>query len=277
MCRMLALIWESREGLEIVKKLMELLVKSSLDDPLLKDLHPDRRHCHGYGYFTFYLESNTWNMLWGKGDSADVLGLDEKSCIENLERLNQLVKHLNNILSNSQKGLILLHSRRAGKEPRGLAQAHPFIYIISSRNYQRIIALIGNGSVSKDSLALYLGLDPTSYSDTNILTTWIGRQLGYGRSLTEVISELKKLIPKALNIAVSDVRYGVKDINVMLHVYSYIIEGLDEKVYEYYKPVIVDLEHVKGFVSSSIDLLAKREGLDLKGYVVIDELKTFSL
>ena len=279
MCRMIGAIWTTSSGAEFVARLVRLVYEAASSDPLLASIAGDSRHCHGYGYMVIYSSGHGFRAVVEKYDAADELGIGEESCKANLEALEEASHRLAEIVESSLKGIVLFHARRAGRrEPRGTMHTHPFIHGLGARHGYRTIALIHNGSVDKEQLAMMMGVDPEAYTDSHVLTLWLSRQLGYGRVIEEVLKEAQRFTRTALDIVVADVVSAQKP-KMLLYAYSHLAKGLDTNRLVYYKPVFFKTSDSQGYVSSTIKMLAEKQGLSLgetveePGYILKAELK----
>ena len=270
MCRMLGAVWSGVEGSKVVAELVGLLYEAARNDPFLEAIAGDARHCHGYGYLLAYTDGRGWRILWERYDAADELGPGEESCVANLEALRWASERLAELIRGTARGMIMLHARRAGrKEPRGSLHTHPYLHGIPGRNGYRTIALMHNGSVHKDELALLLGVDPAAYTDSHLLAVWLARQLGTGMTVEEAVREAEKYTRSALDIVIADIAPGP---SIDLYIYSHLPEGLDPNRVEYYKPVVFTASEAKGYMSSTLKLLAEKKGLKLETDETTDKL-----
>ncbi|ABM80604.1 hypothetical protein [Hyperthermus butylicus] len=267
---MLGAAWFGAEGSRLAARLAGLLYEAARSDPLLEAITGDARHCHGYGYLLVYSDGRGWRILWERYDAADELGPGEESCRANLDALGWAAERLASLVEGTARGVLMLHARRASRgEPRGSLHAHPYLHGIPGRNGYRMLALMHNGSVHKDGLALLLGVDPAAYTDTHLLAVWLARQLGTGRTMEEAVREAEKYTKTALDIVLADIAPGP---SISLYIYSHLPEGLDANRLEYYKPVVFTAGEAKGYMSSTLKLLAEKRGLKLETDETIGKL-----
>ncbi len=277
MCRMIGVVWSSSEGSMIVASLSRLVYEAARNDPLLESIAGDPRHCHGYGFFLVYGSGRGYRMVYERYDAADELGVGEDSCRENLKALEEASERVARLVEGSERGLLLFHARRAGRsEPRGSMHAHPFIHTITSREGPRVIALIHNGGVHKDTLASILDVDPAEYTDSHLLAVWLARQLSDGKTPSEVFSEARKFTRSALDVVVADVAHLGGKLRARGYAYSHLPGDIDEKRVEYYKPVFYSTPSSNGYISSTVLMLARERGIRL-GSIRHDQDRVFML
>lgn len=261
MCRMIGAVWSSLRGARRVSRLVRLLYEASSNDRLLRRIAGDGRHCHGYGYLLLTSSGRGWRLSWDKFDAADELGVGEESCAENLKALGRATQAVAGDIESSSRGLILFHARRAGRgEPRGALHAHPYI-VPATRAGHAVLALIHNGGLEKTFLAKSLGVDPSNYTDSNILALWIASNLRSEGDLERLLRKAEKHTKSALDVVVALVKWG-RRLEASMHIYSYIASRGPERL-EYYKPVLFEVEGAKGYVSSTIAEIAAERGLRL--------------
>ncbi len=264
MCRMIAVLWTSPRGASLTARLVELLAEAASNDPLLERIAGDPRHCHGYGYFTVLDPGGQTILRWERSDAADYLGVGEESCRMNLEALRSAASNLASLIERTRKGILILHARRASRgEPRGTLHAHPYIHGVAARAGYKIYALAHNGGVDKQRLSMLVGVDPTSYTDTHVFMTWLVRRLSYGVKLEEALEEAKQYVRTALDIVLAEAAPKPNGLEVRLHLYGYIVKDLDEERREYYRPLFFDAGDAKGYISSTVKMLADQKGIGL--------------
>jgi glutamine amidotransferase len=274
---MIGAVWSSSEGSVLVASLTKLVYEAARNDPLLGRIARDTRHCHGFGFLLLYSNGRGYRLVYEKYDAADELGEGEESCRENLQALMYAVEEVAELIEGSEHGLLLFHARRASRgEPRGAMYAHPYTYTIASRQGPRLIALIHNGSVYKDAIASILGVDPAYYTDSQALTVWLARQLASGRTPGEALAEARKFTRSALDVVVADIAPSSSGLRARAYAYSYLPSSLDEKRVEYYKPVFYTAPGSRGYISSTILMLAKERDINL-GKIQHEQDKVFTL
>ena len=263
---MLGAVWTTIEGSSMVSSLIRILYRASSNDPLLRAIAGDGRHCHGFGYVLAFSEGRGWRLSWERYDSADDLGVGEESCQENLRALEYATENLANKVRDTKTGIIVLHARRAGrKEPRGSLHAHPFIEsIYYKKEGYRLIALAHNGSVDKPLLASRLNIENYEvYTDSHILTLWLAQELRHKRDgIKELLDSVQNATKTALDLLIADVCFE-KTKNFTLHIYSFLSRTLNRQRVEYYKPVIFKGTGIQGYMSSTMLEYAEREALKL--------------
>ncbi len=174
MCRVLFLAMNYNKNLEeLLKKLLASFVSASTHDPYLEKLTNGERFCHGDGWgLAAILKVEKNNIV------RNIVVYERFSELITIEKLYQYIDKILYILRKSDSGNIymILHSRATGYgEPIGLEWTHPFReYIL---NGMGCIWLAHNGVIDKTSIARDLGLSPWIYSDTQLLTKFIAREL----------------------------------------------------------------------------------------------------
>lgn len=92
---------------------------------------------------------------------------------------------------------VLAHARAASPgEPVGPAHSHPYMAHLDDG---RIIFVAHNGSVDKKALAAELGIDPTGYTDSFVLTLFLAKNWG---NPDKAVENAMRYVKTALNLAV---------------------------------------------------------------------------
>ncbi len=265
MCRMLAMVARGDAVKNIVPELIDAFYRASRDDPYLASITGgDGRHCHGYGFVLAARTSGGWMLSYERFDAANDLGVGEESCRVNLEELGKACSRIKRVVSSADQVVLVLHSRRAGRqEPRGVQHAHPYHYCMGLRGGAVDIFLAHNGSVDKESLARIVGLDPSSYTDSNILLLWMASQIRYGVSFKEAIISAKSYTKpgRGLDLAILTISPGL---GLDLYLVGYVAPEPDDKRRRYYETFIVRSDDIIAMVSSTIKDYASSLGLDFK-------------
>jgi glutamine amidotransferase len=263
---MIALAWRGREGARVASRLVALLYRAAERDPLLERIAGTPHHCDGYGYMLAARRpGGGWLVEWSRYDAADTLGVTDEACRENLEALKAATSMLSERIEGLEEGFLLLHARKASRgEPRGSLYAHPYLHTVAGRSGQTMLALVHNGGVDKASLASWMGVDESAYTDSQLLTVWIARQVASGATVEEALRAAESYIKpgSALDVAILLVNPGQGLIE--LHIYSKIHSEADEARREYYKPIFFRGEGVQGYMSSTVKMYADTEGLNLE-------------
>jgi len=264
LCRILIARAFSPSGIELLKELVDLHLKASMNDHLLASLTGgDGRHCHGYGYLLLVDYGNGWITHYTRFDSADYINDHERACEANLTQMESESKRLRRMLEGARRAILLLHSRRASRGmPRGTLNAHPFTVNIARPTGYGELFLIHNGSVHSRPIADDLGLDPDSYTDSHLLTLWIATSMKKGLTLSESLQKATRFTKRAF--IVGAVYIGSTGVDVVAA--SYLPPDLDEKRIAYYKPYLVDVDGIKAVVSPTIIDIAGEEGISIESH-----------
>jgi hypothetical protein len=271
-----------RRALGVAGTLIDSLVEASADDPYLRKLIGDGRHCHGFGYVLAGRRGGAWELTSRRFDAFGEQLVEEEVCERNLEELRRAAKSLKDALGEYEEVALAFHTPRTMSEPRGTLNAHPFraelLLSVDGRRELFELYLSHNGGVKKLELAETLGLlGAELMTDSHVLTHYLARSL-HGSHLEAVASRLAGLV--------SDIRKLVLyslDLNLLLFsrltgpvlaAVGY-VTSKDEDRIRYYEPVLVRGEGIAGYVSSTIrDLIVERElGLEVRssreGFVAV--------
>ncbi|MEM0382451.1 MAG: hypothetical protein QXW50_01700 [Nitrososphaerota archaeon] len=255
------------EASEQAREVLWLLAEASRDDPYLREIAGDGRHCHGYGYVAALRRGGLWRVIYERFDAEPFLS-GEEACEANLEALGDSVERLTRVIeAGVEEAAIILHARRTRGEPRGGVAAHPFreelLITTDSGPELAELYLSHNGGVLKERLAAELGLsDYKLYTDSHIYLKYLVRRLegvGYEeapRAMARVFSESKPFVKSALDLCIllnSPTR------GPTLAAASYVAEKKDMVRWRYYEPVLIESRGITGYVSSTIrDLMKSR-------------------
>ncbi len=95
------------------------------------------------------------------------------------------------------RDVVLAHARAASPgEPRGPEHSHPYMAYLGDG---RIIFVAHNGSVDKHALSAKVGLNPSYFTDSFVLTQFLAR---YWDDPRRAVEEATYYVKTALNIAV---------------------------------------------------------------------------
>jgi glutamine amidotransferase len=259
-----------RRTLGVVGTLIDALVEASADDPYLRRLISDGRHCHGFGYVLAGRRGGAWELTSRRFDAfGEQPG--EEVCERNLKELGRAAKTLRDALEEYEEVALAFHTRRTMSEPRGTLNAHPFraelLLSVDGRPELFELYLSHNGGVKKLALAEMLGLPGAELmTDSHVLTHYLARSL-HGSDVRAAASRLASLVSGIRKYVLSSL-----DLNLLLFsrltgpvlaAVGY-VTSKDEDRIRYYEPVLVRGDGIAGYVSSTIrDLIAER-GLDLE-------------
>jgi glutamine amidotransferase len=271
-----------RRALGVAKTLIDSLVEASADDPYLRKLIGDGRHCHGFGYVLAGRRGGAWELTSRRFDAFGEQLVEEEVCERNLEELRRAAKSLKDALGEYEEVALAFHTRRTISEPRGTSNAHPFraelLLSVDGRPELFELYLSHNGGVKKLELAETLGLPGAELmTDSHVLTHYLARSL-HGSHIEVVASRLAGLVSDIRKLVLSSL-----DLNLLLFsrltgpvlVAVGYVTAKDEDRIRYYEPVLVRGEGIAGYVSSTIrDLILEREvGLEVRssreGFVAV--------
>ena len=241
---------QRRELLETTKRLLEAIIEASRYDPYLERLGAENpSHCDGVGYTLLLLEE-------GERKQLHYFRADRIDCKENLQEAEKNAKRVVRIIEDSKwtSFILLFHTRKASrKEPRGEKHAHPYYASISARHGARQYFFAHNGSIHKDSLARIIGVNPASYTDSEIAFYWLIRRLGYGEKIKDAYSRLKSQVRTALNTLLLDLNEET------LIATAYSSPKLDAARLDYYRVYLLEEPGIKAYMSSTIrDIIGRR-------------------
>lgn len=261
MCRILVAV-ARQEGIRFLQSLIRLHALATKSDPYLAKLtRGDGRHCHGYGYLLLADYGSGWAIHYHKHDAADLLGEGEESCKANLSHVEEESRRLTELLDGAEAAVLLLHSRKASRNtPRGTLHAHPYNAGIPGISGYGEVYLAHNGSVHPEPLARKLGVDPSRYTDSHLLTLWLAQQLSRGVGLRDALAGATEFTRTAL---VAGAIY-VAGKNVEAAIISHLSPDLTSERMEYYTPYLVEAVGLKALASPTIIDLAVRQGLEFE-------------
>ncbi len=251
--------------------LIDALVEASVEDPYLRRLAGDGRHCHGFGYVMAGRRGGAWELVSRRFDAFSDRSGEEEVCERNLRELERAARQLNDVLGEYEEVALAFHTRRTKNEPRGTLNAHPFRaeLLLSVEGGPELFELYlsHNGGVNKLELAERLGLPGVEVmTDSHVLTHYLARSL-HGSDLRAVPSKIPGLVSGIRRHVLSSL-----DLNILLFsrltgpvlaAVGYVTSRDEERI-RYYEPVLVRGEGIAGYVSSTIrDLIAER-GLGLE-------------
>jgi glutamine amidotransferase len=260
-----------RRALGVAKTLIDSLVEASADDPYLRKLIGDGRHCHGFGYVLAGRRGGAWELTSRRFDAFGEQLVEEEVCERNLEELRRAAKSLKDALGEYEEVALAFHTRRTASEPRGTLNAHPFraelLLSVDGRPELFELYLSHNGGVKKLELAETLGLPGAELmTDSHVLTHYLARSL-HGSDVRAVASRLAGLVSDIKKRVLSSL-----DLNLLLFsrltgpvlaAVGY-VTSKDEDRIRYYEPVLVRGEGIAGYVSSTIRDLIVERGLGLE-------------
>ena len=279
-----------RRALGVAGALVDALVEASVEDPYLRRLTGDGRHCHGFGYVLAGIRGGAWELVSMRFDAFDGQLGEEEVCERNLKELERAAETLRDMLGGYEEVALAFHTRRTKGEPRGTLNAHPFraelLLSVNGRPELFELYLSHNGGVKKLELAEELGLPGAELmTDSHVLAHYLARSLhgsdlkGFPSRLAALVSGIRKRVLSSLdlNLLLFSNRTGP-----VLAAVGY-VTSKDEDRIRYYEPVLVRGEGISGYVSSTIrDLIADR-GLGLEaasrreGFVAVFGPGTYEL
>lgn len=265
MCRMVALRFD-RRGAGAARELIGALVEASEDDPYLRKLIGDGRHCHGFGYALAGRVGASWEVVWARYDAKGGQVDEGEACEANLRELARAAASLGSAIEGYEEVALTLHSRRTASEPRGTANAHPFraelILSAGGRTEPFELYLSHNGGVDKLSLAEELGLEGAEQmTDSHVLTHYLAHRLrgadlgSLPARVAEVARSIRRMVRSSLDL---NLLFFGRSTGPLLLSVGYVVSRDEDRI-RYYEPVLVRGEGISGYVSSTVrDLVAER-------------------
>lgn len=244
------------------------MLMASRDDPYLKALAKDGRHCHGYGYVAAVNTGKGWKLAYERFDAEPPLS-GEEACAANLSMLEYAVSSLRAFTAGQEESLVILHSRRTRNEPRGVHGAHPFreeALVETEKGYERAeFYLCHNGGVDKQELSSMLNLqNPHLFTDSHLLLKYIVKRIErtsfeeIPEKMAAVISETRPLSKSALNLGMLVFTQTAEPVLVAVGC----VNESDEDRWRYYEPVMVYSDDLAGYVSGTIRDILSRSNFD---------------
>jgi glutamine amidotransferase len=261
LCRLIALIAEGGKGLAYATQLIDLLIESAAHDPLLEATGRGSTHCDGFGYYVVARVGGSMVRMHERFDSADTIKDPVKACQANLELARRRFSMLASLVRDAEEVAVVAHARLAGDRPRGTWFAQPIVHYIQGRYGRTTIALAHNGRFDSSRLSMLLGVDPQSYSDTEMFTVWLARQLSFGQKVDMVLKDGFGFAITGYNLAVAiDTRSSLS----MYCVSATAREVKEPERIRYYRHYVVKGEGIVGFVSSTVRDYAIEKGLPVE-------------
>ncbi|MEM0450021.1 MAG: hypothetical protein QXO17_00415 [Nitrososphaerota archaeon] len=265
MCRMVALRFD-RGAAGAARALIGALSEASAEDPYLRRLIGDGRHCHGFGYALAGKRGSSWEVSWTRYDVQDGRRDEQEACEANLRELARAVRSLESAIEGYGEVALTLHSRRTLGEPRGTTDAHPFRaelpLSVNGVAEPFELYLSHNGGVDKLPLAEEIGLPAAErMTDSHVLTHYVAWHLR-GTDVVDLparIAELARSIERHVRSSLDlNLLFFGRSTGPLLLAVGYVVSKDENKV-RYYEPVLVRGDGISGYVSSTVrDLVEER-------------------